>query len=186
VAIGHPVTEIIMLPGYAGSGEFHWQTYWEAADPEIRRLAPSSWDKPELEDWASALEVAVENAKSPPVFVAHSLGCLLVAHWAAWSSLPVAGAFLVAPPDPESCAFGEPGKSFAIVPEGRLRFPSLIVASSDDLLADLDYVDRRADQWGSAVIDVGPQGHLGSVSNLVEWKQGRDLLTAFMTGLVPR
>ncbi|MGY4505733.1 putative alpha/beta hydrolase family esterase [Bradyrhizobium sp. GM24.11] len=138
------MTEFIHLPGIGSSGEDHWQSHWEQADPAIRRFAPASWDQPDLVDWIVALDRAVGAAKRPPVLVAHSLACLLVAHWEKQGSAPVKGALLVAVPDPRSPAFPAEAAGFASVPEERFRFPSLIVASTNDPYASLPYVEARA------------------------------------------
>jgi pimeloyl-ACP methyl ester carboxylesterase len=122
------MTEIIHLPGIGNSGKAHWHTLWEDADPAIRRFAPTSWDEPDCSDWVAALEKAVCAAQTPPILVAHSLACLLVAHWDQVSDLPVRGAILVAVPDPSSPAFPPQARSFADTPQRKFRFPSLIVA----------------------------------------------------------
>ena len=59
---------------------------------------------------------AVGTASKPPVLVAHSLACLLVAHWQLVSTAPVTGAFLVAVPNPQSEAFPAEATSFANPP----------------------------------------------------------------------
>jgi len=92
---------MITLPGIGGSGEDHWQSLWEKAEPRLMRFQPTSWDEPELNDWVQSLERAIGGCERPPVLVAHSLACLLVAHWAMRSSSRVAGAFLVSVPDPD-------------------------------------------------------------------------------------
>src|SRR3954463_13846786 len=114
-AIGHTATStqlsrdvmqaIITLPGLGGSGETHWQTLWERADARVTRFQPASWDRPDLDDWEQSLERTVARCAAPPVLVAHSLACLLVAHWAARSRSAIAGACLVAVPDPDGVTF---------------------------------------------------------------------------------
>src|SRR6478752_3811334 len=81
---------MITLPGIGGSGEEHWQSLWEKAEPRLLRFQPASWDKPELNDWVQSLERAVGGCEQPPVLIAHSLACLLVVHWAMRSNSPVA------------------------------------------------------------------------------------------------
>ena len=128
------MTDFIILPGSGGSGEAHWQTRWQQANSAMRRFSPASWDLPDFDDWVAALETAVSQATTPPVLIAHSLSCLLVAHWQTVSGLEIAGAFLVAVPDPASPAYPAYAIPFAETPRGPLRFPSLIVASTDDSL----------------------------------------------------
>jgi predicted alpha/beta hydrolase family esterase len=149
----------------------------------MRRFQPSDWDLPDLTDWISALDGAIGAATSPPLLVAHSLACLLVAHWQRVSSRPVAGAFLVAVPDPESNAFPVAANSFANPPTQKLHFPSLIVASANDPYGTIDYSRRRADQWGGGVVEIGSFGHINGQSGLEDWPYGMSLLTSFMAGI---
>mgnify|MGYP005995021095 CR=1 FL=1 len=170
---------VLLLPGIGGSGPDHWQSRWECTDPDMTRFAPSDWDRPELADWCEALDRAVGTLDRPPILVAHSLACLLVAHWAAARGTPVAGAMLVAVPDPFGPTFPDEARSFAPVPEHPLRFPSLIVASANDPYGTADYSERRARQWGSRLIALGPLGHINAASNLGNWPEGRAILASF-------
>lgn len=177
------MTAFITLPGIGGSGETHWQSHWEAAEPCFTRFHPHDWDRPDLADWQDALERQIERAPSPPVVVAHSLACLLVAHAAKSLAGRVAGAFLVAVPDPASDAFPASAASFANPPRHRLPFPALIVASANDPYATPDYAKTRAAEWGACCIEISPCGHINGASNLGLWQQGRMLLAAFCAGL---
>ncbi len=114
--------------------------------------------------------------------MAHSLACLLVAHWQAGSTLPVRGAFLVAVPDPLSGAFPSEAAAFAAPPREKLRFPSLIVASSDDPYGSPSYAARCAAEWGSGLVDIGACGHINGASGLGDWPDGMALLRAFDAG----
>ena len=102
------MSEFIIVPGIGGSGEAHWQTRWQQANPAMRRFSPADWHRPDLDDWIAALDLAIAAASAPPVLIAHSLGCLLVAHWQLASRRACAGALLVAVPDP-----AKPGTFFA-------------------------------------------------------------------------
>lgn len=176
------MTDIIILPGIGNSGETHWQTLWQRAEPAMRRFAPSDWDRPRLADWSEALEREVAASGEPPVLVAHSLACLTVAHWQQHSALPVAGVFLVGVPDPAAAAFPAEAAEFDFYPTGPLRFPALVVASADDPYAGLAFSRERAAGWGGGFVDIGPAGHINGDSGLGEWQHGRQLLTAFMAG----
>ncbi|CAN7264311.1 alpha/beta fold hydrolase [Bradyrhizobium sp. LjRoot220] len=176
------MVEIIIVPGIGGSGESHWQTRWEDANPQWRRLQPTDWDQPELDDWIAALDREVGAARHPPLLVAHSLGCLLVAHWQQVSTAPVAGAFLVAVPNPEAPAFPAEAASFVRTPQTRFRFPSLIIASANDPYGTVDYARGRASQWGGSIAELGELGHINQTSKLEDWPQGKALLAAFAAG----
>ncbi|MEZ2132832.1 MULTISPECIES: RBBP9/YdeN family alpha/beta hydrolase [unclassified Sinorhizobium] len=176
------MTDVVILPGIGGSGEEHWQTHWERRNSRIRRFQPTDWDRPDLSDWIAALDRAVFTAEEAPLLVAHSLACLLVAHWQRASRLPVAGAFLVAVPDPKSEVFPAEAADFADVPRDKFRFPSLIVASSDDPYGEIEYARARAAQWGSGIVEAGPLGHINGQSGLGDWPNGWALFHAFAAG----
>ena len=173
----------ITLPGIGGSGEGHWQTLWERSHPSMRRFNPPDWDKPQLSEWVGALQQAVDAAHPPIVLVAHSLSCLLVAHWAAQTASTVAGAFLVAVPDPDAPVFPSAAISFRAIPSGALPFPSILIASTDDPYSNLEYTQSRAQQWNSKLIDIGPSGHINASSNLRDWRRGKSLLNDFVSSL---
>jgi uncharacterized protein len=177
------MADIIILPGIGGSGELHWQTRWEKTNPRYRRFQPPDWNRPELKSWISALDHAVGAASEPPLLVGHSLACLLVAHWQKVSAAPVAGAFLVAVPNPQSQAFPAEAASFANPPQSKFRFPSLIIASANDPYGTIEYARRRASQWGSGLVEVGELGHVNEASGLEDWPQGKALLRVFVAGI---
>ena len=83
-------TSVLIVPGYNNSGPEHWQSLWERAHPEYRRVMQRDWDSPERHEWVSALDEAIAQAPQPVVLVAHSLGCLAVVHWAARAREPQA------------------------------------------------------------------------------------------------
>jgi predicted alpha/beta hydrolase family esterase len=177
------MSRTIILPGIGGSGSEHWQTIWEAQDAGLKRFSPTSWDYPELEDWIAALDTAVARSVEPPVLVAHSLACLLVAHWQARNTRAVAGALLVAVPDPAGPAFPVEAASFADPPDSRFRFPCVIVASGNDPYGSLPYARLRAEQWGSRLVEAGDHGHINGASGLGAWPAGRAVLNGFMADL---
>jgi len=75
----HPV---FVVPGIGNSGPLHWQSVWQAAHPDWRRLVVEDWDQVVCDDWVSAIERQVAESGEDTVIVAHSLGCLAVVHWA--------------------------------------------------------------------------------------------------------
>ena len=176
------MTDIVILPGIGGSGELHWQTRWEKTSPRCRRFQPSDWNRPELKDWISALDRAVCATSTPPLLIAHSLACLLVAHWQQVSTARITGAFLVAVPDPQAPSFPVEAVGFADPPLNKFRFPSLLVASANDPYGTIEYARGRAGQWGSGIVEVGELGHLNAASGLDDWPQGKALLAAFAAG----
>lgn len=176
------MTRLLIVPGLGGSGPDHWQTRWEALDPSCARVEQRDWDRPELDAWCQALERAVLAAGSPCVLVAHSLGCITVAHWAREGSVAqLRGALLVAPADVENGLSRELiPRSFAPVPREPLPFRSLVVASADDPFASLERARGFAASWGAQFEDVGTQGHINAESQLGDWELGRQLLARLL------
>jgi uncharacterized protein len=68
------------------------------------------------------------------------------------------------------------------VPQTRLPFPALVVASDNDPYGDIDYACARAAAWGAGFVSVGAHGHLNSASALSDWPLGAMLLEAFKAG----
>ena len=149
----------------------------------MTRFAPSDWDRPDLADWCGALDQAIKAQDRPPILVAHSLACLLVAHWAATRATLAAGAMLVAVPDPSAPAFPDEARSFAPAPDQPLPFPSMIIASTSDPYGAVGHSERCAQQWGSRLIALGPLGHINTASNLGDWPAGREILASFRAEL---
>jgi uncharacterized protein len=165
----HPV---LILPGIGDSGPAHWQTLWQRAYPRVRRVVQTDWDRPQCDAWSAALDAAVGESSPGVVLVAHSLACLLVAHWAASTRHVIHGALLVAVPDPSGPAFPAEATGFSPLPMQRLPFTSLIVASSDDPYGSLAHAHRCASAWGSRIVEVGAAGHINAASGLGDWPAG--------------
>jgi len=175
---------IVIVPGIGNSGADHWQTYWETALPGATRIAPASWDTPDLSDWIAVLDAAVAAARTPPIVVCHSLGCLLFAHWRAAAARPVHGAFLVAVPDPDGPRFPAAAHAFARVPDGDLGDrPVVAIASTDDPYDPHGRAIGWAAARGAKSLVLGARGHLNAASGLAQWDEGCALFTAFTAGL---
>ena len=171
---------VLILPGINNSGSAHWQTFWEKAHPEFRRVPEKNWERPVRRDWVAALERAVRESGPRTILVAHSLACLQVAHWAVRTKLKVQSALLVAPPDPERKAFPRAAVGFSPVPKKKLGFPSILVASSNDHYGSMRFSQSLARAWGSRLVSFGPQGHLNADSRLRDWPRGFGLLQLLM------
>jgi hypothetical protein len=168
-----------VLPGLGSSGPEHWQSLWETSDSAFRRVQQRDWDRPELAEWLENLQRSIGGSGSAPVLVAHSLGCALVAHWAKRfaAGFRVRAALLVSPSDVDSEARTPPEtRSFRPIPLARFPFPSIVVASSDDLYVDLDRAEHFARSWGSRFVTLQRAGHINAASGLGSWPQGRSLL----------
>ena len=167
---------VLLIPGIGNSGPDHWQTLWETADASMVRIKVKDWDHPICSLWVEAIDAKALSIGKPPIIVAHSLGCLAFAHWAAKRRRNVRGALLVAIPDPRGPKFPPQAEGFSPFPLFKLPYQSIVVSSSDDPYASPDYVKSCADAWGSALVNIGCAGHVNSASNLGDWPDGLSLL----------
>src|SRR5205085_8782089 len=123
-----------------------------------------------------ALPAAIRGAGAPVVLVAHSVGCLAIAHCARDAALPLHGALLWAPPDVELPDFPPVLEGFAPIPRARLPFTSIVVASRNDPFSAFARAEALAAAWGSRLVDVGEQGHINADAGLGPWPLGERLL----------
>jgi serine hydrolase len=181
-------TRVLTVPGWNGSGPGHWQTIWEERHPNITRVQQGDWQFPRRESWVAELDRALRQAASPAVLVAHSLGCLTVAHWAKEMSEPglVTCALLVAPPwfrDEHSCPAEI--RSFVPIPLEALPFRSLLVTSENDPYIPYPAAQRLASAWGSEFVNAGYAGHINVKSGHGEWPDGEALLENLIASCRP-
>jgi predicted alpha/beta hydrolase family esterase len=120
-----------------------------STNPDFHRVAQRDWLYPVRAEWVEALEREIRAAAAPVVLVAHSLGCLAIAHSASAPALRVHGALLVAPPDVERPDFPPVIEGFAPIPRAPLPFPSILVASRNDRFTDFARAAELARAWGS-------------------------------------
>lgn len=164
----------LIIPGWYGSGDGHWQSWWLRSQPDVRLVAQKDWAQPTLEGWLANLVRAVDAAPQPPLLVAHSLGAILVAQLAVrHPQLAIGGALLVAPADVDDPSW-TPAQiaGFGSVPFRRLPFPALVVASRDDPFVSFDRAAAFASAWGARLIDLGPAGHINDQSGFGPWPAG--------------
>ncbi len=181
-----PGLHVLVLPGWQNSGPTHWQSRWEALYGDVR-VEQSDWMRPLRGDWMMRLEEAIADleAREPApqvALVAHSLGCHLVAAWAAHSrrTARVRAALLVASPDVERDEVRAALHSFIPLVRQPLPFPSLAVISGDDAYCDPAHARAMAADWGARTLDAGARGHLNSDSGLGDWPEGRVLLAELL------
>lgn len=169
-----PSTTVLLLPGWQNSGPDHWQSRWEALHGD-RRVEQHDWLRPLRGDWSARLEEEVLAAPGPVLLAAHSLGCLLVAAWAAHSrhTARVQGALLVAPGDAEREDLHEQLHGWAPIVRQRLPFPSILVGSTNDPYCAATRARELAQAWGAHFVDLGPCGHINADSGLGDWPAGR-------------
>ena len=177
------MTNVLILPGYGNSGAQHWQTLWEQQNPAFQRIQQQDWEQPICHDWVTTIDEAVQKAGSDTVIVAHSLGSLALAHWAAQTSQAIKGAMFVSIPNPHGENFPPQAHGFAPIPRQALPFPSLVVLSTNDPFTTLEHALPIAEAWGSEVQILQNAGHINANSGLGSWAQGFNWLQQFMATL---
>lgn len=174
-------SHVLILPGWQNSGSEHWQSRWEALYGYVR-VEQHDWMRPLRGDWTVRLEeILLDQAASnqqPCVLVAHNLGCLLVAAWAAHSRNThlVKAAFLVAPGDAAREELRPLLTSWARVTMQRLPFKSILLGSQNDPFCSLTRAQAFASAWGAEFIDYGAAGHINGEFGLGDWSQGHNIL----------
>jgi serine hydrolase len=174
--------DILMVPGWLGSGSEHWQSRWERNLKTARRIEQDDWVVPDKDRWVGRIIETIATTSRPAVLVAHSVGVIAVAHAAL--KLPegaVAGAFLVSAADVDRAqdwpvtqgyAWPESGFGFAPVPLAALPFHSALLTSSDDPYCRPERARHFAAAWGSDLVEVGPAGHINTASGHGPWPDG--------------
>lgn len=176
---------ILMVPGLGGSGPDHWQSRWQGRWPKVRRVEQPDWDKPDRADWIARLDQAVASTEAPPILIAHSMSCAMVACWSAAHARPVHAALLVAPADIESDAHTPPeAHVFRPLPMVHLPFPAIVVASRDDPYVTFDRAAAMAKAWGAELFDIGNVGHINTAAGYGEWPEGERLLKRLQAGSI--
>ena len=177
---------ILTVPGLGGSGPSHWQTLWERSRPDTVRAELGMWNTPHRNAWVTKLDQAIRAAQAAVILAAHSLGCVLVAWWAAHAAAgnekiarKVAGALLVAPADTGQDSLRAVLPGWAPVMMQKLPFPSIVVGSESDPYCTLARAQAMAHAWGSRFVNAGAAGHINTASGLGNWDSGHALLQTF-------
>jgi len=171
---------VLIVPGLREHADAHWQTLLErelmAQGRDVRTVSPMGRTDLDCARRVVAIENAARAVAGPLVLVAHSAGCVMVAHWARLTRCAVRGALLAAPPDFERpMPEGYPtldelrANLWLAVPRQRLPFHSIVAASRNDPLAAYGRVAELAEDWGGQLIDLGAAGHLNPASGFGRW-----------------
>jgi uncharacterized protein len=176
--------DILVVPGYTNSGPAHWQTRWQDKLSTARRVEQAEWSKPVREDWTRTIADAVNVSDRPVVLIAHSLGAAATVQAVELFERPVAGAFLVAPPDVANPAIRPRHlMTFGPYPRDPLPFPSVVVASRNDPYCAFEVAEDIAGAWGSLFMDAGEAGHLNAESGHGPWPEGLLVFARFLSRL---
>ncbi len=174
---------VLIVPGLRDHVEEHWQTHLAQKLPKVRTVPPLEHDKLSREARVDALERALSDINEPVLIVAHSAGCMMVAHWASQSTRAVLGALLVTPSDMETpmppaypTVEQLDSNGWLPIPTNQLPFKSIVAASSNDPLCKLSRAQAFAGNWGSQFTDIGAVGHLNPASGYGEWPRAQELI----------
>jgi predicted alpha/beta hydrolase family esterase len=171
---------VLIVPGLRDAVARHWQTLLEArlraAGRKVAAVAPMGREDLACAARVEAIERAAQSVAGPLVVVAHSGGCIMLAHWARRTTRAVQGALLATPPDFETAMpDGYPtldalrAGGWLPVPRTRLPFASIVAASRNDPLGWFERVAALARNWGSELADLGRVGHLNPASGFGDW-----------------
>jgi uncharacterized protein len=180
---------VLIVPGLRDQVEQHWQTLLEKELPRVRSVPPMGREDLNCSKRVAAIEHAAQQIAGPMVIVAHSGGCIMVAHWAHETRRAVQGALLAAPPDferrlPEGYPSLEDlhAGGWLPVPRRPLPFRSIVAASRDDLLGSFARISALARDWGSELVDLGKVGHLNPASGFGPWPLAHTFIDQLASG----
>ncbi|MCZ2204397.1 RBBP9/YdeN family alpha/beta hydrolase [Bartonella sp. A05] len=176
--------DILIIPGYKGSGPDHWQTRWEQKLSTACRVEQACWSKPVCKEWVNKVETAIAQAQKPVALIAHSLGVPTAILATAQNAKKVRGAFLVAPPDVDNEKI-HPKHLMTFGPYHRekLPFPSVVIASHNDEFCQFSVAEKLASDWGAFFVDAGQSGHINAESGHGPWPEGLMVLSHFLAKL---
>lgn len=181
---------VLIVPGLRDHVSEHWQTLLAARLPQVRSVPPMGREDLDCAARVQAIEREMAATQGPVVIVAHSGGCVMVAHWARVTKHAgaVRGALLTTPPDfDRPMPAGYPSlealdaSGWLPVPREHLPFRSLVAASRNDPQGAFDRVSALAHAWGSELVDLGEVGHLNPASGYGDWPMA-DLLIKRLDG----
>ncbi len=207
-----PQPHVFLLPGWLDSGPSHWQSRWQARygytrveQHDWQRPLRGDWlarldevianHLNALNTLSNTQQLTLSNkglaASYPPkstpaapniVLVAHSLGCHLVAAWAAASRhrAAVRGALLVAPPDLTQADLPPDLVNWRKPVLQALPFPAICIVSSNDPFGRLNAGRAMATAWGARCVEAGPLGHINGDSGLGDWPAGHAMVLDLM------
>lgn len=167
---------VLIIPGLHNSGHAHWQTWLQGQYRGAARVEQPHWDRPNLDTWAEQIGRTIEHARPGTqwVAVAHSFGCLALAHHLASTShrgrgpsQGIEAALLVAPADPVKFDLAHR------LPQGGLGLPATLIGSENDPWMPLSRAQEWAHRWGARFQNLGAAGHINTESGYGPWPLAR-------------
>jgi serine hydrolase len=180
---------VLFVPGLRDHVADHWQTLLAQQLPGSRTVPPLEHDKLSRVARVEALDESLRAIDGPVVVVAHSAGCVTLAHWAIEHRRPIKAALLVTPPDLETpLPAGYPTQEelragdWLPTPIQPLPFRSVVLASTNDPLASLPRVAALSRDWGSELVVLGDVGHMNPAAGFGPWPEGAIMIGALASG----
>lgn len=174
---------VLFVPGLRDHVEDHWQTHAARAIPGSVTVEPLTTERLSRAARVAALDAALNSISGDVVIAAHSAGCLMVAHWAETPTRAIRGALLATPADVENpLPAGYPtldelqANGWCPITRSTLPFPTIVVASHNDPLAQFERVEGLAKDWGATLHDGGNVGHLNPPAGFGPWPDGLGLI----------
>lgn len=176
---------LLIVPGLRGDVPEHWQSHLQREAPRAITVAPLAIDGMSRQARVANFARTLERADGPVVLVAHSAGCMIVAHWVAsgGGDARIVAALLATPADIEAdLPPGYPRRDalaangWLPAPAARLPFRTIVGASRNDPLATYARVEAFAAAWGAQIEDLGAVGHLNPAAGFGPWPQATALL----------
>lgn len=172
---GDPI-RVLVIPGLNNSGEAHWQSWLQGQYRGALRVNQPHWDKPDIDAWSAQIDRTMARAKpgSQWIAVAHSFGCLALAHHLDRQTPDqraqgqgIQAALMVAPADPVK--FGVTHR----LPQTGLGLPSTVIGSENDPWMPLHRAQDWAGLWGARFQNLGAVGHINTESGFGPWPLAR-------------
>ena len=179
----------LIIPGYRGSEDAHWQTWIENQIPGAKRI-DQNWEQPVISNWATNIGRTLTDLTSPAWLIAHSFGCLAAILATVENPEKVAGLMLVAPADPERFdqdglkrwhGIGASESIRAQIPTQALPAPSLLIASDNDPWMQASKARLWGQFWGSRTFTLKEAGHINTSSGFGPWPDGLKLFKHFQS-----
>jgi len=176
--------DILIISDAADAGGDYWQTRWEVKLSTAQKVILPAEDKPDLSKWADIITEIARNCARPIVVIAHSWGIPAVMYALPHLGEKICGGFFVCPPDINgSDEKSERAADVRSYPHSPLPFPSIVIASRNDLSGNYEKTERLAAEWRSLFMDAGDSGHIDAESGYGPWPEGLMVFSQFLANL---